>query len=90
MSVLSAEGYKLVGLYTDAAYTQAYTAEMKITADTTLYAKWESLSTENTDGATNPEKESGCGASVAEASAAVGMLAMGAAAVALCKKKERK
>lgn len=90
VSVLSAEGYKLVGLYTDAAYTQAYTAEMKITADTTLYAKWESLSTENTDGATNPEKESGCGASVAEASAAVGMLAMGAAAVALCKKKERK
>lgn len=87
VSSLSAEGYKLVGVYTDAEYTQAYTAEMKITADTTLYAKWESLSTEGTDNETEPEKEGGCGASVAGASAAAGMLAMGAAAVALSKKK---
>ena len=87
VSALSAEGYKLVGVYTDAEYTQAYTTEMKITADTTLYAKWESLSTEDTDDETEPEKEGGCGASVAGASAAIGMLAMGAAAVALGKKK---
>ncbi len=35
--------HKLVGWYLDAAFTTSVTAESKLTADTTIYAKWEAV-----------------------------------------------
>lgn len=54
VSSITAEGYKLVGLYTDAAFTNEFSADTPITADTTLYAKWE-----KTAATTDPDKDSG-------------------------------
>lgn len=59
------EGYRLVGLYTDAEYIQVFSLETPINADTTLYAKWELLSVApdtDTDNDTNTDdkKDGGC------------------------------
>ncbi|MGN0813252.1 MAG: Ig-like domain-containing protein [Candidatus Coproplasma sp.] len=45
---LAKEGYALVGWYTDSALTKLFSFSTAITADITLYAKWEEVSLEIT------------------------------------------
>ena len=54
VSSITAEGYKLVGLYTDAAFTEEFSADTPITADITLYAKWEKAGS-----TVDPDKDGG-------------------------------
>lgn len=56
-SSLAEEGYRLVGIYTDANYTQEFDADTQINANTTLYAKWEAEDDGKQDPGGNEEDE---------------------------------
>ena len=92
-STLTSESYVLKGLYTDEGFTQEFSTDTPITADTTLYAKWEALNTDpgpGTGGGTNePAEKGGCGGSITAVSGVVALVCSGAAVLGLAGRKRK-
>ena len=87
------EGYVFEGWYTDEALTLAYDFQSPVTADMTLYAKWEEKvpdsSSETSENASGSGTSSGCNSGCKSAALPIAAFAVFAAALTFLKGRRR-